>query len=210
VDRATTRERVHRALIELCYERGFGQVTVGALCTRAGVERAAFESEYADLEDCFAVTLEERATEFLARLTAAYEGEGRWQDRLRRVAYATLFHVQEDPARAHFTVVESFNGGERAQLIRDRLLAALSSFIDDGRHAPGVSQSVSDATASSLNGAVFHQLRVAIANSQNGRFADVLPELMYAAVLPYLGPEAAAEELAIPPPRPLAGARVAT
>jgi hypothetical protein len=39
----------------------------------------------------------------------------------------------------------------------------------------------------------------AIANDQNERFAEVLPELMYAAILPYVGPEAAAEELQIAP-----------
>jgi AcrR family transcriptional regulator len=193
-------DSLHRALIDLCYERGFAQLTVEDVCRRAEVDRADFDSRYADLEDCFAGTLGECAEEFLARLRAAYEGGGRWQDRLRAVAYATLRHLQDDPVRAHFTIAESFNGGERAQLVRDRVFAALSSFIDDGRYEPGASASISDATAQSLNGAVFRHMRVAIENNKSGRFEEVLPELMYAAVLPYLGPEAAAEELTIAPP----------
>jgi AcrR family transcriptional regulator len=200
------RDPFHRALIDLCFERGFANVTIRDLCGRAGLDRDRFAARYSDLEDCFATVLEECAEEFLTRLTAAYEAEGRWQDRLRAVAYATLRHLEEDPARAHFTVVESFNGGERAQLVRDRVFATLSSYIDDGRHAPGASASISDATAESLNGAVFLQMRVAMENNRSGRFEDVLPELMYAAVLPYLGPEAAAEEIEMAAPRQIAGA----
>jgi AcrR family transcriptional regulator len=195
-----TRDPIHQALIDLCFERGYAGLTVEELCRRAELDRDRFGARYSGLEDCFAVALEECAEEFLTRLTAAYEGEGRWQDRLRAVAYATLRHLQEDPSRAHFTTVESFNGGERAQLIRDRVFATLSSFIDDGRYEPGAPASISDATAESLNGAVFRHMRVAIENNKSGRFEDVLPELMYAAVLPYLGPEAAAEELEIAPP----------
>ena len=42
-------------------------------------------------------------------------------------------------------------------------------------------------------------MRVAIENGKSGQFEEVLPELMYTAVLPYLGSEAAAEELTIQP-----------
>jgi AcrR family transcriptional regulator len=193
---------LHRALIELCVERGFDQVSVEDLCRHAGLDREQFDARYSDLEACFAGALEECAEEFLARLTEAYAGEGRWQDRLRRVAHATLFHLQEDPVRAQFTIVESSFGGEPAQLVRDRVLATLASFVDDGRHEPTARESTSGATAAAINGGVFRHMRVAIENNESGRFEDVLPELMYAAVLPYLGPDAAAEELAIPSPVP--------
>jgi hypothetical protein len=45
------RERLHGALIELCAERGFAQISVEGLCRRAAVERGDFERDYADLED---------------------------------------------------------------------------------------------------------------------------------------------------------------
>ena len=155
---------LHRALIELCVERGFDQVSVEDLCRHAGLDREQFDARYSDLEACFAGALEECAEEF--------------------------------------TIVESSFGGEPAQLVRDRVLAMLASFVDDGRHEPTARESISDATAAAINGAVFHHMRVAIENNESGRFEDVLPELMYAAVLPYLGPDAAAEELAIRPPVP--------
>jgi AcrR family transcriptional regulator len=192
---------VHRALIELCAERGFQSVTVDAVCDRAGTDRAHFESRYSSLEDCFGTALEECAEEFLARMTAAYEQvEGRWQDRLRAAAHTALTHIREDPARANFTIVESIHGGERAQLVLERVFATLSGFLDDGRTLPGAPPSLSEATAESLHGGMVRQMRIGFQSIEADRFAEGLPQLMYAVVLPYVGPEAAAEELEIPAP----------
>ena len=199
---ADPRASLHRALIDLCFERAFAELGVEDLCRRAGVERAEFDRRYADLEDCFCQVYEQLAAEFLTRIEAAYQGEQGWRKQLRAAAYTCLYHLEEDPARAHFTVLEALTAGERARLISDRVLARLSSYLDRGRQQPGAPASLSPNTAEALNGAVFHQMLSAIANDQYDRFAEFLPELMYAAVLPYVGPEAAAEELAIGPPTP--------
>jgi AcrR family transcriptional regulator len=193
--------RLHRALIELCHESGYRSVTVDRLCERAGVDRDVFEAVYEGLDDCFGATLEECADEFLARMTAAYErAEGRWQDRLRAAAHTALLHMQEDPVRAHFTVVESVHGGERAQLALERVFATLARFLDDGRKLPGAPGSLSEVTAESLHGGMVRQMRIGIQWIETDRFAAALPQMMYAVVLPYVGPEAAAQELEIPPP----------
>lgn len=194
---ATTANPFHRPLIELCFEHGFLHLDVEALCARAGVGRQRFERDYADLEHCFAAVYEECAEQFLARLEAAYEGEAQWREGVRAVAHATLAHLEEDPARAHFTVIEALFAGERAQLVRDRVFARLTAFLDRGREQPGAPEFLSRATAESLNGAVFAQMRAAIADADRERSAQLLPEMMYAVVLAYLGPEAAEEELRI-------------
>src|SRR5215217_6582343 len=99
------------ALIDLCYERGYAEVPVEDVCRRAEVERAVFDERYADLEDCFAEVYEELADEFLDRVTTAYEGEDTWREQLRAASYATMRHLEEDPARAHFTVIEALQAG---------------------------------------------------------------------------------------------------
>lgn len=193
---------IQRALIELCSEHEYPNVTIDQLCERAGVDRVDFDSRYETLDDCFGAALEECADEFLAKMTAAYERqpEGRWQDRLRAAAHTALLHIQEDPIRANFTIVESVHGGERAQLVLERVFATLSRFLDDGRELPGAPDSLSEATAQSLQGGMVRQMRIGMQTIEADRFAEGLPQLMYAVVLPYVGPEAAAEELEILPP----------
>jgi AcrR family transcriptional regulator len=188
-------DRFSRALVDLCYERELAEVTVADICERADADRAEFESRYANLEDCFTRTYEEMADEFLSRVNSAFDAERGWRNQLRAAAYATLAHMEEDPARARFVVVEALAAGERAQLVRERVFATLVDLVDRGRLEPGASPTVTRATAESLNGAVFRHMRVEMEHGRPGQYAEMVPELMHAIVLQYLGPEAAEEEL---------------
>jgi AcrR family transcriptional regulator len=193
-------ERLSRALVDLCYERELAEITIADVCEKAGAEPAEFDARYDNVADCFTQAYEEMADEFIARVTSAFDAEQGWRNQLRAAAYATLLHLEEDPARAHFVVVAALNAGEKAQLVRERVFATLIDLVDRGRHEPGASPTVTRATAESLNGAVFRHMRITIERGQEHRYAEVVPELMHAVVLQYLGPEQAEEELTIRPP----------
>jgi AcrR family transcriptional regulator len=197
---SSIRERVSRALIELCDERGFADLGVADLCRRAEIESAVFEAHYFDLENCFVRVYEELAADFLARVSAAFESREAWRDKIRAVAYEFVAYLREDRARANFTLVESLRAGERTLLIRDRAFGCLVGFVDLGREQPEAPASITAATAESIAGGIFNLMRLALETEQTERYTEVLPELMYTVVLTYLGPEAAAEELEIEPP----------
>jgi AcrR family transcriptional regulator len=197
---------VRSALPALCRERGFRNLTVADICRRAAISEAEFNRSYSDLEDCFTQLYEDFSREFLLRMLAAFDADLTWREQIRAVAYSFLGYLEEDPDRAHFTVVDALNAGERAQLVRDSVFAALFALIDQGRSEPGAPAGLTPATAESVGGAIFLQMRLAI---EAGRFEELegtVPQMMYQVVLPYLGPEAAAEELEIPPPA-LVGAK---
>jgi hypothetical protein len=75
----------------------------------------------------------------------------------------------------------------------------LADLIDEGRADPEAPESLTRVTAESLAGAIALELHLAIREGLRSE-RELVPTLMYAAVLPYGGPEAAAEELRIPPP----------
>jgi AcrR family transcriptional regulator len=190
-------EPLQQAMVDLCYERGFREIEVGELCRRAGCPEAEFVSRYKDLEGCFAAAYERYAEEFLALMISAFDADLSWRRQIRTVARTFLAYLQEDPARAHFTVVDSLNAGEQAQLIRDRVFAGLFALIDQGRNEPGAPPSLTEATAEAVGGGVFGQVRILVAARRFEELPEMVPVLMYAVVLPYLGPEAAADELTI-------------
>ena len=195
------------ALIDLCFERGFAAVTVEALCHRAGLDRPAFESLYADLEDCFFQIC-------LRRAGALPSPRRRRSRRARRLAGPPARHrlrvyryLDEDERLRRFTVVEAGAAGERPALLIDEEIEELSDLIDEGRaadRAPDVDpdhRRVSLAAASSTR-STWLPARPARRRARRRR----CPKLMYSAVLPYLGAARAAEELEIPPPpRPADG-----
>jgi AcrR family transcriptional regulator len=200
---AGKREPLGRALIDLCFERGLEDVSVEALCARAGVERADFDAAYGSLEECFFATYAAEFGRYRRQAEAARAGLRSWRDRLRATAYALLRYLAEDERLTHFTVVEVRRGGERAQLLIGEGIEELIDLLDEGRSEPGASASLTRATAESVAGGLFNQLYLAVAHGGSPRESEVVPEAMYAAVLPYLGVGVAREELRIPPPPPL-------
>lgn len=189
------------ALIDLCFERGLGKLTVAELCRRSGHARATFENRYADLAECFAEVAGAELSLFHRRALAARAGLAEWRDRVRATTYAFYRHLDEDERLRRFILVEARAAGERPALLLGAELEALFDLIDEGRKEPSAPATLTRATAESLGGAIFTHLYVSAANG--GPLPgerEAVPVMMYAAVLPYLGVHAASEELTIPPP----------
>jgi AcrR family transcriptional regulator len=195
------RDLVHRALIDLCFEHGFSELTVEGLCERAGVGRESFAREYESLDDCFCVVFESELDRLLLDFNAAlaYSGRG-WRPRLRAVAYAFHRWLVADPARTHLMVTEIRTASERARIIQAHGIQQMIELLDEGREVSSDPDRITRATAEALAGGILTQIYAAVGEGSLGPESEHVPQLMCAAVLPYLGREAALEELEIPPP----------
>lgn len=195
----TGRDPLHQALIDLCYERGFEEVTVAELCDRAGVERAAFAARFRGLEDCFFEVYAAEFARYRRKVETALGGLEPWRDRLRATAYALLRFLAEDERVTHFTVVE-VRRSERAVLLMGRGIEELIDLLDEGRTEPGAPAGLTRATAEAVAGGLFNRLYLAVGRGQAFHEDEVVRQAMYVAVLPYLGAQAAAEELHLSAP----------
>jgi AcrR family transcriptional regulator len=192
----------HRPFIDLCFEHGFEQLTVEALCARARLPPARFEARYADLDDCFCAAFEAELDQLLIDFAVALADADGWRNRLRAVAYAFHRWLAADPARTHLMVTEIRSGPERAQLIQLRGIGQMIDLLDQGRSVSSEGDRITRATAEALAGGILTQLYAAVGDGRLGGESEIVPGLMYTAVLPYVEPELAAEELRIPPPPP--------
>jgi AcrR family transcriptional regulator len=195
------------ALIDLCFERGFGAFTVEALCRRAGVDRATFRRRYTNLEDCFFEVCRGELRRYRRRAATARAGLSEWRARLRVTTYTLYRFLAEDERRRRFTLVDARAAGERSELLLEEEIEVLLDLLDEGRDEPSAPPRLTRATAESLAGGIFNELYLAAAHrGPLPREAELVPEIMFSAVLPYLGPAAAAEELEVPPPQSPSGA----
>lgn len=192
--------RLREALLDLCGERGYAGLDLPELLDRAGLDRAAFERHYVDLDACFSAVLAEVYEEFFASAEEAVAGESGWRDRMRATAYALLRFLRRDERVAHLAAVDAQEGGEAAQRLFLETFNRLVDLIDEGSAEAGGPDSPSRATALGVGGVVFARIQEAVAEGELALGEEEIPELMYGAVFPYLGAEAAAEELRIPPP----------
>jgi len=183
----------------LCAERGYLAVDLDAVLERAGVGEEDFHCHFVDLEDCFCSIVKTGTDELLSRAGAAFATQEGWANQLRAVGYAMLDFLNEDPARARVMVVESFAACERSRGIRERGMAALAALIDLARLELEDADSIPRTTAELTAGAAYNHIHVAV-ESGKPLTEKMVRELMYVAVRPYLGVDAALAELDVPRP----------
>jgi AcrR family transcriptional regulator len=193
------RGRIATAMIELAVEHGFESTTIAMVCEQAAVGRAAFDRNFSGKEDCFLQVHGEIALQFCERVGAAYAGPRGWHDRIWAGAWAAMRFLQEDATRARFFVVAVNGAGSHAQARRDRVLQGLADMIDAGRGELEEPGSVSRTTAEMVSGAIYGTIMVKIRDGAIERGEEFLSELVYMAMMPYLGARAAEDELLVEP-----------
>jgi AcrR family transcriptional regulator len=192
--------RLREALLDLCVERGYPALRLEDLLERAGVGEAEFHRRYADLDACFAAVLDQVYAEFFVRAQEAVAGQSGWRDRMRATGYALLRFLRADERVARLAAVEAQHAGEGAQRLFLETFNRLVDLIDEGSAEASGPDSPSRATALGVGGVLFARIQEAVAAGELGLGEEEIPELMYAAVFPYLGAEEAEKELRIPPP----------
>jgi AcrR family transcriptional regulator len=191
---SSERERLIEALIEVGAERGYMETSIEMIVDRAGLDRPAFDRHFRGKYDCFLTAWQEMNEECMQSLMRAYESEQYWPDKLRAVAYEVVGSLCHDPNRASFAV-EVLAAGDAARARRDMTMRVLASLIDAGRKEMDDPESVPHTTAEALAGSAYGQLYAKVVRGDTDNLQALVPQLMSAAVMPYLGVEAALEEL---------------
>jgi AcrR family transcriptional regulator len=194
------RLRLREALLDLCGEVGYKQLELNVLLERAGMSDEEFRLSYPELDTLFAAVLGEIYDEFFVRAQVAVEGLVGWRDRMRATAYALLRFLRADERVARLAAVEVQHAGEDSQRLFQQTFSRLVELIDEGSVETDGPESPSLATAIGVGGVVFARIQEAVSKGELDLGEEEIPELMYGAVFPYLGAEAAEEELRVPPP----------
>jgi AcrR family transcriptional regulator len=191
---AAERARIVEAVIEIAAERGYAETTIETIADRAGLDRAAFDRHFRGKYDCFLFAWQEINEECLEEMVHAYDSQEDWPDRLRAVAYEIVHGLRREPSRASFGV-EVLAAGDAARARRDMTMRVIASLIDAGRQEMDDPDAVSHTTAEALAGSAYGQIYSKVVRGDADALPDLIPQLMSAAVMPYLGVEAALEEL---------------
>lgn len=138
--------------------------------------------------------------QLLVRVGTVFAAEDRWADRLRAVAYALRDFLREDEGRARAMMLEAPHGNAETRRIREGGIEALTALIDLGRAELADPDSVPRSAAEIAAGVIYNRIHVEVERGVGGLDDEMVRELMYAAVMPYLGIEAALAELQSPRP----------
>ncbi|HZE39640.1 MAG TPA: TetR/AcrR family transcriptional regulator [Stackebrandtia sp.] len=117
-----TRALLRRALVELIDERGFDRVTVGELCERAMISRAAFYRNFRDKYQLVEQIFDEAMAEMTTPTDDTRSPGRRWADFLRHIA-------------AYHQVYRALLGRKGSPWFVNRMRVALATM--SGAHLPG-------------------------------------------------------------------------
>lgn len=180
-------------MLEAVGAEGYERTTVQVALDRAGVYRQAFYDCFTDKEDCYLRALDVGVEWVEAEMRGAASGATTWRDQLRQALAGLLRFLDDEPDIGRALLVEVHAAGSPAVSKRTAAMERAAALMDGGREesdgdAPAIS-------AEAVVAGILAVLHARLAAGQSGGFVDLLPELMYLAVLPYFGPEEAAEEL---------------
>jgi AcrR family transcriptional regulator len=173
--------------------RGYEGTSVKDVLAEAELYRQAFYDSFTDKEDCYLQAIEAGCAWVELAMREAAEGEETWRGQLRGALFGLLDFLDENPAVGKALLVEVYAAGPRAVEKRAEMMERAVALVDLAREeSEGIAPAIS---AEAVVAGILAVLHTRLSASQASGFVELLPELMYLAVLPYFGPDAAAVEL---------------
>lgn len=191
---ASQRARLIGAAIRVAGSDGYAAMTVSAVIGTAGVSRKTFYELFADREACFLAALDavfDQARAGIREVGPSVE-EATWPVRLRALLGWGLGALADHPHAARVAFVEVLAAGPRAIQRRDAALGELARLLGPGYDAAPARVKVPRLMPEAIAGALYEIVRARVADGRLAELPGLLPDLLYCALAPFVGPAEAA------------------
>ncbi len=178
VVRASQRERLMAALVEVVDRRGLRATTVSNVTERAHVSRAAFYENFESIEDAFLTTYDSHAARASEQIADAYDmPDVAWPERIEAAMDALVGAAEIWPAAARVCLSEILTAGSAAGGRNAQAIALVRSMLAHGRADVGDRAPVSPAFAVAVTGGLRRVLSNGLRKHQDEPPADLANEL---------------------------------
>lgn len=178
------RDRILQAMADCCAEQGYTETTVEAVLERAGVGAESFESHFADKEDCALAALNKIVSETLARISMTHSSALGIVEQRKFEVKAILELVAVQSSFAWLGYVEARQGGTRRMHNSYESAARVLALMME--RAGGAVETRRASARAALGGAEA-VLRKELAAGRAHRLPQLLPDFVYAALVPFVG-----------------------
>ncbi len=190
------RERLLDAMIRVVAEKGYAATTIADVTRAAGVSRTTFYELFDDKEACFLAAYDRMVDTLVRRVTAAYERQDtQWPERARVGLAALLEALAAEPELARLAFVDVGAAGPAAQRRYRAAVQRFTPLFDEGRDfAPG-GRALPPNTSRMAIGGVTGLIADELVAGRAKQLPDLLSDALFATLMPYVGPYAAAREV---------------
>lgn len=186
------RERMLLAVAEAVAEQGYATTTVADIIARARLSRRTFYEHFTDKEECFLAAYDTVVEQMLAGVGHAYEKAGEeWTHRVHDGLEAFVNYLVAEPAFARMCIVEVVAAGAEARGRRDAAMRVFVDFLQPGREQAPRGVVVPELAADIVVGGIYEIIYTRLLRDSAEELVEMLPQLVYCALVPFVGHRAA-------------------
>jgi AcrR family transcriptional regulator len=181
------RRRILDALVETVAQRGYDRTTIERVLHVADVPAPVFGEHFEDKRDCLLQALDELIGQLKYMVLERASCPAPWPERIRLGLQTLLAALACNPDGARVALVESLSVGEAAV---ERLRAALQTFVpilEQGRACAASTEHLPPQASEAVVGGIAAILHRRVLEGRTAELPALLPDLVYFALMPYLG-----------------------
>jgi AcrR family transcriptional regulator len=185
------------AVVKVAAAKGYEATTVADVVEFAGISQEAFDEMFDGKEDCFLEAYEAVFDVLIAHVTAAFEAaaDERWPERIAAGLRALVELLSAEADIARMAMVEVTAAGDDARERYRAMLTRFTPFLEQGRTYSGQGDELPADTARFAIGGATSMIFDEIRAGRGPELKRLLPDLVFAVLMPYLGSEAAEDEM---------------
>jgi AcrR family transcriptional regulator len=182
------RRRIVDAMIDSCAEKTYAATTIADIVGRANISRTTFYKRFADKRECFDTALDCCIEELRAAAASSHSASDSPPEAVRRVAVATLNLMAAKPALAQLVMGEAVAVEPTVvERYRRLLIPAVENLWDEDSRRSHTDPRLAFGRAQVL---IYNQ----IIAGRTSELPELLPEIVYIALLPFAGHEEALKQ----------------
>ncbi|MET0306768.1 MAG: TetR/AcrR family transcriptional regulator [Solirubrobacterales bacterium] len=190
----TRRQLILEAMVRVVGRQGYKATSVADVIVEADVSRTTFYKHFEDKHECFLAAYDMVTERVLDEVVANCNGQQTWLERVR-IGLTTIVEMFAlDPQLARTAIVEVAAAGADARQRHWNAITKFTEFLEDGEELTGgreLPDNIALMAAGAVSGLIFDELLTGRAE----RLPQLLPDLLFALLVPYIGPGAATEEM---------------
>jgi AcrR family transcriptional regulator len=188
------REALLKAMVRVVGRKGYDATSVADVIAEAGTSRTTFYKNFDDKHDCFLAAYEAMAERVFDTIVAECDGERPWVSRVRKGLETLIEIFALEPELARTAVVEVAVAGADARQLHWDAVNRFKGYLEAGREAEAdkdLPDQISVMAVGAVSGLIFDELVAGRAE----QLPELMPDLLFAMLVPYIGPTAAADEM---------------